>query len=141
MSVLRSALVLLCASASLVLAACGGGFKQRSAPQIDTGVIPQTLPADQLPAEKVALLVPLSGKHAGLGKALLNAAQMALFDVGYTNFELLPGDTKGTAEGAGTDVFVLRTSGDCFSNASSEAMAMKLPVITTAVGGMGTPPY
>ena len=63
---------------------------------VDTAVTPQV----ELPAVKVALLVPLSGKHAQLGQAMLNAAQLALFDVGYTNFELMPRDTKGTAEGA-----------------------------------------
>lgn len=57
-------------------------------------------PTIDLPPVKVALLVPLSGKHAQLGQAMLNAAQLALFDVGYTNFELMPRDTKGTAEGA-----------------------------------------
>lgn len=49
---------------------------------------------------KVALLVPLSGKHQEIGEALLNAAQLALFDVGSDNFELIPRDTKGTAKGA-----------------------------------------
>jgi len=48
----------------------------------------------------VALLVPLSGKHKALGEAMLNAAQLALFDVGSDNFKLVPRDTKGTPEGA-----------------------------------------
>lgn len=49
---------------------------------------------------KVAILLPLSGQHKDLGQSLLNAAQMALFDVGASNFELVPKDTKGTADGA-----------------------------------------
>ncbi len=49
---------------------------------------------------KVAILLPLSGKNAKLGQSMLNAAQMALFDIGYNNFELLPKDTKGTPQGA-----------------------------------------
>ncbi len=49
---------------------------------------------------KVAILLPLSGKHAKLGNTMLNSAQMALFDLGFNNYELLPKDTKGTAEGA-----------------------------------------
>ncbi|PCI57174.1 MAG: penicillin-binding protein activator [Alphaproteobacteria bacterium] len=53
-----------------------------------------------LPPVKVAILLPLSGQHSKLGQAMLNAAQIALFDVGYDNFELLPKDTKGTPEGA-----------------------------------------
>ncbi len=51
---------------------------------------------------KVALLAPLSGDHQAIGNALLNAAQLALFDVGSENFELIPRDTKGTPEGAQT---------------------------------------
>ncbi len=49
---------------------------------------------------KVAILLPLSGQHAKLGEHMLNAAQIALFDIGFDQFELLPKDTKGTAEGA-----------------------------------------
>ena len=48
----------------------------------------------------VALLLPLSGKHAALGQAMLNAAQMAVFDLASANFELMPRDTRGTPEGA-----------------------------------------
>jgi branched-chain amino acid transport system substrate-binding protein len=48
----------------------------------------------------VALLLPLTGKSADLGQAMLKAAQMALFDIGSTSFELIPKDTKSTKEGA-----------------------------------------
>lgn len=48
---------------------------------------------------KVAILLPLSGQSAPLGDAMLNAAQLALFDTGHSNFELLPYDTKGTQQG------------------------------------------
>lgn len=51
-------------------------------------------------AVKVAVLVPLSGKNASLGQAMLKAAQLALFDVGSHNFELLTADTGSTAQGA-----------------------------------------
>lgn len=57
-------------------------------------------PKDKLPPAKVALLVPLTGQHADLGKAMLNAAQFALFDVGHSQLTLVPRDTKGTAAGA-----------------------------------------
>lgn len=49
---------------------------------------------------KVALLVPLSGRHARVGEALVNAAQMALFDVADDRFSLLVQDTGGTPDGA-----------------------------------------
>lgn len=51
-------------------------------------------------AVKVAVLVPLSGKNASLGQAMLKAAQLALFDVGSHNFELITADTGSTAQGA-----------------------------------------
>lgn len=54
-----------------------------------------SIPGSVLPKKpaKVALLVPLTGTHASLGQAMLSAAQLALFDVGSENFELLPRDT------------------------------------------------
>ncbi len=55
---------------------------------------------DNLPAVKVGILLPLSGQHEKLGKAMLDAAQIALFDVGHSSFELIPRDTLGTPEGA-----------------------------------------
>ena len=56
-----------------------------------------TAPTTNLATVKVALLAPLSGKHAKLGQALLNAAQLALFDLGHTNYQLIPKDTAGNA--------------------------------------------
>ncbi len=49
---------------------------------------------------KVALLLPLTGPSAGIGQPMLDAAQLALFDVAGEQFELLPRDTKGTPQGA-----------------------------------------
>jgi branched-chain amino acid transport system substrate-binding protein len=48
----------------------------------------------------VALLLPLSGPNAPLGRAMLDAAQMALFDVADDRFALVPRDTQGTPAGA-----------------------------------------
>jgi branched-chain amino acid transport system substrate-binding protein len=48
----------------------------------------------------VALLLPLSGPSAALGQAMLNAAQMALFDLADDRLELLTRDTQGSAAGA-----------------------------------------
>ncbi len=49
---------------------------------------------------RVGLLVPLTGPASGLGQALLNAAQLALFELGDDSFALITRDTKGTPEGA-----------------------------------------
>jgi ABC-type branched-subunit amino acid transport system substrate-binding protein len=51
-------------------------------------------------AVKVALLLPLSGPNADLGKAMLEAAQLALFTTGNDKLTLVPRDTTGTADGA-----------------------------------------
>ncbi len=58
------------------------------------------LPGDGREMIKVGLLLPLSGPDGALGKAMLRAAQMAVFDIADDSFLLLPGDTAGTPEGA-----------------------------------------
>ena len=64
-----------------------------------------TLPVVQEPAPqdqpvKVALLLPLSGSLANLGKAMSDAAQMAMFDLADRRFQLMPIDDKGTTNGS-----------------------------------------
>jgi len=60
-----------------------------------------TPPAVAAPAPvKIALLLPLSGRSATVGRALLDAAQLALFDVGSARLVLVPKDTVGEPEGA-----------------------------------------
>ncbi|MDX2028100.1 MAG: penicillin-binding protein activator [Alphaproteobacteria bacterium] len=49
---------------------------------------------------KVAVLLPLSGKNAALGQAMLNAAQLAVFDMGGGSFEIMPRDTGNDEAGA-----------------------------------------
>jgi branched-chain amino acid transport system substrate-binding protein len=66
-------------------------------PQAITEVAPETSAGGR---PRVALLLPLSGPTAGIGRALLDASQMALFDVADERFTLLPRDTQGTPEGA-----------------------------------------
>ena len=58
----------------------------------------ETKPEPQLQPKSIeaALLVPQTGKGAELGQALLNAAQLALFDMNPQNFRLIPKDTKGS---------------------------------------------
>ena len=45
---------------------------------------------------RVALLVPMSGPNATLGQAMFQAAQLAIFDIGIDNLELVPRDTGTT---------------------------------------------
>lgn len=56
--------------------------------------------ADAAQTVKVALLLPLTGPSAGIGQSMLDAAQLALFDMAGDRFELLPRDTKGSPAGA-----------------------------------------
>jgi ABC-type branched-subunit amino acid transport system substrate-binding protein len=46
------------------------------------------------------MLLPLSGPSGTIGRAMLDAAQMALFDVGDESLQLLPRDTQGQPEAA-----------------------------------------
>ncbi len=48
----------------------------------------------------MALLLPLSGANADLGKSMLDAAQLALFTMGGEHLTLVPRDTGGTPDGA-----------------------------------------
>jgi len=57
-------------------------------------------PPGEMPMTRVALLLPLSGRHAAIGQAMLNAAQLALFDVADDSFALVVRDTQGTPQGA-----------------------------------------
>jgi branched-chain amino acid transport system substrate-binding protein len=58
-------------------------------------------PVEELPPEvRVGLLLPLSGPAEALGRDMLDAAQMALFDVGDNKVVLLPRDTAGSPASA-----------------------------------------
>ena len=90
------------------LAACASSEPTPPPPEPQPQVVdppPAPEPVDPLlvPPDgrvRVALLVPLTGPAQDAGKALLNAAQLALFDQADDNFELLVEDTWGTPEGA-----------------------------------------
>jgi ABC-type branched-subunit amino acid transport system substrate-binding protein len=92
-----------------VLAACGGGppapvVNKPTSPPPYAGAKPTAtpLPPPSTGSEpvKVALLLPLSGPNADLGKAMLDAAQLALFTTGSDKLTLMPRDTTGTPDGA-----------------------------------------
>jgi branched-chain amino acid transport system substrate-binding protein len=62
-------------------------------------VTPSVVPTQPIEAltHKVGLLLPLTGPQASLGKGMLDAAEMALFEAGSPSITLLPQDT---AQGA-----------------------------------------
>lgn len=60
---------------------------------------------------RAALLVPLSGPYGAWGQALSNAAQLALFEIADQRLNLLPIDTKGTADGAQAALAQAQTQG------------------------------
>lgn len=60
---------------------------------------------------RAALLLPLSGPQGAIGQALSNAAQLALFEISDAKFNLIPLDTKGTAEGAAAAAQTAMTQG------------------------------
>ena len=71
-------------------------------PPVVAQAVPPIIPpasATQTPL-KAAILLPLSGKNAALGQAMLNAAQQAVFDADSSNFTLQPRDTAGTGGAA-----------------------------------------
>lgn len=61
-------------------------------------------PPDRVSGEtgrvKVALLLPLSGRYAAVGKSMENAAHMAVMESGSGKLTVLSFDTAGTANGA-----------------------------------------
>lgn len=61
---------------------------------------PTLTPPGSPDAIRVGFLVPLSGPNAGLGRALFDAAQLALFDLADNRLVLLPRDTEGNSEKA-----------------------------------------
>ena len=65
--------------------------------------LPETAPPPAIGATgkvTVALLLPLSGPSGQLGQAMLDAAEMALYDLANDQLELVTRDTKGTPDGA-----------------------------------------
>jgi ABC-type branched-subunit amino acid transport system substrate-binding protein len=92
------------------LAACAGSVSPAPVVKPSPTGAPMALPTTPVTATpmpppgkegvKVALLLPLSGPNADLGKAMLEAAQLALFTTGSDKLTLIPRDTTGTVTGA-----------------------------------------
>lgn len=60
----------------------------------------QRLPIPEDGTVRVGLLLPLSGGSARLGRSMLSAAEMAMFEIADEKFTLAPLDTMGTPDGA-----------------------------------------
>lgn len=91
----------------LALAACGGPRSQTQSSTAPSSNIPVAMPGPMSgpPVSpdgktRIALLLPLSGNARELGNSMLEAAQMAVFDLGKKDVILLPQDTGDTPEGA-----------------------------------------
>ncbi|MEO3427799.1 penicillin-binding protein activator [Pelagibius sp. CAU 1746] len=101
---------------------------------------------------KVGLLLPLSGARADVGQAILNAAQLALFELAGDRFALVIRDTRGTPQGAAAaaqavlDEGASLILGPLFSTSAQAvqpvAAAAAVPMITfsnnTAIAGPET---
>ncbi len=122
------------------LGACGPQPPAYIAPRIAPPLGGQVSVApNEPPRDRVGLLVPLSGGNRALGAAMLNAAQLALFDQADPRVELLPRDTGGSVGGAaeaaraalaaGARAFAGPLTRDEASAAASVARAANAPIL------------
>lgn len=93
---------------TLTVAACGGRQRpvQGPPPEPEQEPVrvqqPGRLPADET-RNRVAVLVPLSGPNAPLGRSILNAANLALLDTGGERIRITSYDTSGGAAAAANE--------------------------------------
>ncbi len=88
-----------------MMGGAGSVMSQTGQPILNQGMPPVqpggAVVAGNLPEPvRVAILVPQTGPNAAMGQALLQAAQLAVFDLNEPNFQLIPKDTQGTPDGA-----------------------------------------
>ncbi|MGQ0559660.1 MAG: penicillin-binding protein activator [Sphingosinicella sp.] len=98
----------LLALAALALAGCGGRARRAPEPPPPAPRLPEpVLDTTCLPAgethNRVAVLVPLTGTNAALGRSLLNAANLALFDMGGQHIRITAFDTATGAAAAANE--------------------------------------
>jgi branched-chain amino acid transport system substrate-binding protein len=72
--------------------------KVKTPPPLTTSELSSVAPQSQ--THKIGILLPLTGPQADLGKGLLNAAEMALFESSSSSIILLPQDTAPGAHQA-----------------------------------------
>jgi branched-chain amino acid transport system substrate-binding protein len=82
-------------------AGCAPSVPPAQAPGQPMPTLPQYQTVPMAPGAtgptKIGLLLPLSGQQAALGRSLLQAAEMGLFEVGTERFTLMVEDTATTA--------------------------------------------
>ena len=91
-------------AATAFLAACSAVVPRTEAPPAAPAPPPARPPVSAIPEDKerhrVALLVPLSGPNAGVGRSLANATQLALLDTNSQQVRITTYDTATGAEAA-----------------------------------------
>jgi ABC-type branched-subunit amino acid transport system substrate-binding protein len=154
---LRALRAMAIAVVTLAVAACGSSTVQAPPPATQVTPEPPPLSAPAPDSEfpsgnlsitaielggpvKVGILLPLSGRYARIGEALLNAAQLALFDVADDEFTFVVRDTGGTPEGARLAAQTLLSEnvrlilGPLFSTSvtaiADQARQARVPIIT-----------
>ena len=159
--VLRHLCLLSLIAATALLSACGGAPPRQAAPPRDPEPVevaraappevpfiePMVMPPrPDLPPPiygdntlRVALLLPLSGPRAALGETMLQAAQLALFDIGDNRIVLMPRDTGGTPQGGasaaqqaiddGAQIILGPVFADVIRSAGSVAVQYRVPVV------------
>ncbi len=95
---------------------------------------------DQAGPPKVALLLPLTGRAAAVGKALRNAAELALFDIATEDFALAFYDTASSPQTAaaaarsaineGADMIIGPLFADSARSVGPVAQAANVPVLS-----------
>ncbi|HET6469486.1 MAG TPA: penicillin-binding protein activator [Geminicoccaceae bacterium] len=136
------------------LASCGPAQQSTPLQTPQPAPPPVAQPVEPPPPQgpiRVGLLLPLTGNSASLGADMLDAAQLALFDVGDNQLVLLPRDTGDTPEGAvaaawdalgnGAQLLLGPLFGPSASAVAPVAAQANVPVLSfsndTAVAGNG----
>ena len=100
---------------------------------------PSTAPELADTTVKVGLLLPLSGPQASLGRAMLQAAEMGLFDAGGDNFKLVvrdsattggPGAAARDALAGKADIVLGPLFGTELKQAAVPVMAARVPMVS-----------
>ena len=139
-SILRRAGRAVMVGSALFLAACQTIVPKGTGPGTTGPVQPAPvepgLPTDET-RHRIALLVPLSGSNAGVGKSISNATTMALLDTAATNVRVTTYDTgRGSAAAAskaiadGNRLILGPLTGDEVKAAAPYARKAGVPIIS-----------